>query len=429
MEKLVKAGLYGDGLIPVRTPRLVERYNQCLKDIGIEPAGLSGFDIDGMGWSPQVAEEKNDLYYLMHGDANPFTVILTPDQREKPIYFPVHSFDRDMMSTFFAKSLSEIADLTADTGMWLDLDNGISEYGNVADVLFLDTTTLRAHTAGPLREAVRAQRHLSERFLKEQDAWADEALRKEIIESAATHGDVRSRNVNIADIVYTHPRSFYIHTKQFGVVYIFRESGESDTPIMVLEDQSQKPNIKKKQAQVFSLDDTSLPDYLLEAGLAEINLDFYRQHIQYLLDYYEMILIDAFVKEYPDVRYLSLNDAQKKRYIVTLHKNLPELFFELERLIKLLQSSGISGKYKISRALSHILMRPSSRLDRECQGVVWNIFGRMGLLGPLMLYTYDKNLFFAIYKDWHESKKEWSCELLRKFYVPRAALLSAEIKK
>lgn len=429
MERLVKIGLYGNGLVPVRTPRLIERYNQCLQEIGIEPTGLSGFDIDGMGWSPQVAQEKNNLYYLAHGDANPFTVILTPDQRGKPVYFPIHSFDRDMMSVFFTSALSEIADLSTDTGMWLDLDNGISEYASVADILFLDTTTIRVHTAGPLREAVRIQQRLSERFVKEQDAWTSEALRKEIIESATAYGDVRARKINVTDTVYTHPLNFYIHLKQFGTVYIFREGPQIKVPIIVTEDPSFKPDLKRKQADVFSLKDDVLPAYLLDVGLAEINLDFYREHIQYLLDYYEMILIDVFVNEYPDVRYVSLNDAQRKKYIVALDKKLPEVFFELERLVKMLQSSRASGKYKVSRSLSHILMRPSSHLDAKYQDVVWNLFGRMGFLGPLMLYTYDKNLFFAMYKEWHENKKEWASELLHKFYVPWAARTEEKITK
>ena len=70
MQKLKTANLYRSELIPV-SGKLVERYNLCLEKLGFKKTKLKSFSIDGLGWSPEIAEEKKNLYYLNHGDANP----------------------------------------------------------------------------------------------------------------------------------------------------------------------------------------------------------------------------------------------------------------------------------------------------------------------------------------------------------------------
>ncbi|MGC1633256.1 MAG: DUF6638 family protein, partial [Gelidibacter sp.] len=83
MEKLKAAHLFRDELIPI-SGKLVERYNQCLKTLGIAETKLSSFSIDGIGWSPEIAEEKKENHYLNNGEANPNGIIITPLQKGRP---------------------------------------------------------------------------------------------------------------------------------------------------------------------------------------------------------------------------------------------------------------------------------------------------------------------------------------------------------
>ena len=84
MERLIRDGLFGAGLIAIDTPELVGRYNACLQQLGIAPTDLTSFRIDGMGWSPEIARDKGDIHYLCAGIANPMAVIVSPSQRGKP---------------------------------------------------------------------------------------------------------------------------------------------------------------------------------------------------------------------------------------------------------------------------------------------------------------------------------------------------------
>ena len=63
MQKLKEANLYRSELIPI-SGKLVERYNRCLEQLGFKKTKLKTFSIDGLGWSPEIAEEKNDQSFF-----------------------------------------------------------------------------------------------------------------------------------------------------------------------------------------------------------------------------------------------------------------------------------------------------------------------------------------------------------------------------
>ena len=94
MKALQESGFFGKGLVAVVDPHMVARYNACLQALGVSPTALERFAIDGLGWSPQVAREKDDPDYLSHGEANLYAIILSPEQAGRPVYRPMHSFDR-----------------------------------------------------------------------------------------------------------------------------------------------------------------------------------------------------------------------------------------------------------------------------------------------------------------------------------------------
>ena len=124
MDKLKQANLYRSELIPI-SGKLVERYNICLVKLGFTKTKLKTFHIDGIGWSPEVAEEKENLHYLNNGEANPQGIIISPLQKGKPVYLPYHTFDRDLMKYVFKIHAEKIKDITRDCAICLDFDQGI----------------------------------------------------------------------------------------------------------------------------------------------------------------------------------------------------------------------------------------------------------------------------------------------------------------
>ena len=102
MQKLKQANLYRNELIPI-SGKLVERYNKCLVKLGFTKTNLTSFSIDGIGWSPEIAAEKKEVFYLNNGEANPHCILITPLQKGLPVYNPFHSYDREVMKLVFQK--------------------------------------------------------------------------------------------------------------------------------------------------------------------------------------------------------------------------------------------------------------------------------------------------------------------------------------
>ena len=133
MNKLKAANLYRNELIPI-SGKLVERYNKCLKKLGFKETALNTFSIDGMGWSPEISEEKKENYYLCNGESNPHAIVISPLQHKKPVYMPVHDFDRDMMNLVFKTHGQKINDITRDSAICIDFDQNIDAFYEPLDV-------------------------------------------------------------------------------------------------------------------------------------------------------------------------------------------------------------------------------------------------------------------------------------------------------
>ena len=177
MEKLRAAGLIGGGLVPL-AGALAKRYNKCLELMGISPSALGSFEVDAMGWSPQIAEEKGDQYYLNSGDANVNAIIISPDQQDKPAHMPTHSFDRDLMNAVFVAYGKEIRDITKDSGLCLNFNQKIDSFYESFDLLRYDTVTVSFKLLDALDVKKLEQLFLIKKLIQETPLWIVTCIRK-----------------------------------------------------------------------------------------------------------------------------------------------------------------------------------------------------------------------------------------------------------
>ena len=64
--------LFGGELLRLDSAELLTRYNRGLERLGIPPTKCRSISIDARGWSPEVAAERQNSYYLSTGPANPY---------------------------------------------------------------------------------------------------------------------------------------------------------------------------------------------------------------------------------------------------------------------------------------------------------------------------------------------------------------------
>jgi len=415
MERLIRDGLFGAGLVTIDTPELVGRYNACLQQLGIAPTGLASFRIDGLGWSPEIARDKGDIRYLCAGIANPMGVIVSPSQRGKPIYSPFNSYDRRMLDAYFDRYHQTIADLTATTYLGLDIDQELTRYETPRDLLLVRYIVVRS-VAGGLFDAARAQGALVERFMADDLAWFDPRLRAALVENARQWGDLRYRRVEITPLRFD---VWTFQTQAFGGVFVLRCLKSGGT--MLLVEDGALLGGGAGDAEERAVADPDLPQRLEDEEIVEIEWEWYRAHPEVLVDKKLSLLADVVCEESPDLDFAGLKLAQKRQHGVRLADRLPAVYHELERVARRIDAGQSPRATELSPALRLALLRPHPRLNDAERDVVWLLLCRLQPSDVLRLYMSDKDRFFTQYQTWSTCKREWAVDLIKTRYLAPAA--------
>ena len=404
MQELIAAGLFNKGLVEITAPTLVGRYNDALTEMGLSKTKLRNFTVDQMGWSAEIAKELDDDYYLAHGPANPFAIVLTPDQAHAPIYFPTHSYDWQLMEMWYRTHRAQVADITRNAALWLDIDQMVANYTEPRDLLMVHEVIVRTHsTSGIIGEAIR-QKGMVSRFMQETDAHLDTDLIERIKASSEKVGDLRARNCIIRDQHFTDVTDFY--ARVVGGVFVLRSHG--DVPIIVARDTAWA-----EKHQVYTTNDDVL-NTLIEHRFLECDFVWWKKHITYLEVMAESFLMDVLDQEVPDLDFFSLNSARQKGIVKRYAKRLDD-YFEIIRIINAIKHGE---RPEIHPDVASVLLHPAQRLSPSSREVVEHLLSilRGGRLVQ-MFYRYQKTTFLDAYtKRWRVPKRTWALKRVREHY-------------
>ena len=402
MQKLKEANLYRSELIPVNG-KLVDRYNKCLLKLGFTETKLTSFYIDAVGWSPEIAEENQALFYLNNGEANTHAIIISPLQKGLPVYNPFHSFDKEMMKAVFKKHNDAITDITRDSAICIDFDQKIDVFYEPLDVLKYRDFTIRFHLIDNLSKAKEEQLNLVEKF-NQGDNFIDEKLHFKILESAKKYGDLRDRITNLEEINYTTD-SFY--TKAFGGIYLLRNFIE---PILIFASkESYKEAIKDTTHDVlmYHISQPELIEKLRNHLIIECNLEEEIKQKRY--DRIKKFIFSSHLKEtsHPLGKilqdpilfksYLNKIDIRSRKRIMSV-----EIYLDKKK-----KSNTIKLKDIIDDDIYFALHKPHSSLRANHQDLIWHLLVNISPKDVLFLYWYDKEDFYKTYKNLDNSLKEW----------------------
>ncbi len=402
MKKLKEANLYHSELIPIGG-KLVERYNKCLVKLGFTATKLQTFHIDGIGWSPEVAEEKQEVNYLNNGEANPHGIIISPLQQGKPVYLPFHTFDKAMMTQVFKTHGKKIKDITRDSAICLDFDQGIDAFYEPLDVLKYTTVKIYFHLIDNLDKVKETQLELVTEFKKGHN-FISETMHKKLLDSAKRYGDLRARDLDLPSLTFVTD-SFY--TRAFGGVYVLRDFIKT---IVVFEDATwHKEAIKDTNYDVliYHIEQPELMDKLRSHMIVEYNLEAEVQ-----TDRYQRI------KKFEMFRHLKttqhpiqdiLNDPiLYKSYLNKLDIKARKTVMGVERYLENLKTSN---KHKIADTIDlklfEALHKPHSSLEPKHQDLIWKLLINIAPKDVLYWYWYDKADFYTNFKTWDASFKDW----------------------
>ena len=407
MLKLKEANLFRSELIPV-SGKLIERYNQCLVKLGFEPTKLTHFSIDGIGWSPEISEEKKNPHYLNNGDANPNAIIISPLQKGKPVYLPFHSFDRNIMQQIFRVHGEKINDITRDCAICVDFDQNIDAFFEPLDILKYDKIYIGFRLINDLDEVQKQQEQLIVKF-KRDNNFIDESIHEELLKSAKKYGDLRNRDLYLNEL-YFKTDSFY--TKAFGGIYVLRDF---ITPIVVFEDKkAYKEAIKDTNYDVliYHISQPELVVKLRDHLIIECDLEYvveterYQRIKKYI---FSQILKDA---KHP-IKDILEDKVLFKSYLNRIDVKALKMVNGVEIYLERLERSN---EYKINDMVDYkfyyALHQPHSSLEPKHQDLIWKLLVNISPKDVLFLYWYDKEQFYNSYKTWNDSLKDWVIETI-----------------
>lgn len=408
MKKLQRAGLFGGGLTVVSGP-LVARYNDCLAMLGIKAVELKRFQIDGLGWSPEVAAELKDDYYLNLGDANSYGIILSPEQFDQPIYRPFHSFDRDLMYAVFTAYQKEIKDITKDSAICLHIDQGLDTYYESFDLLKIEKVSVHFKISGDLDKNKAEQMALIEEYNTGNNFFHRE-IHKKLLASALAYGDLRDRKVHLEPIS-VEVNSFY--TKAFGGVFVLRDFIKE---IMVFESMDTfKKSISNTTHEVmlFHKEHEELHKTLVDHLIVECNLKRAETTPKYTRIKKHLLVEHLKEAEHPMAEILE-NEFLYKRYFNTLSPDERKLISGVEIYNeKITQSNQYKRKDLVDHRIFLALHEPHSSIEDEHRALIWKLLVKIMPLDPVALYWFDKESFYELFPKYDESYQDWIIERIK----------------
>lgn len=414
MERLKDRGYHGHGLLEITSEEMVGRYNGALESMGLVPTSLSQFSVDMIGWSPEIAKEKKNLYYLTRSLANPMAIIVNINQQHAPIYNRYHSFDRVMLLELFDRYSKQIMDINTTDALCIDLDNGVSKYTGIDDLLLVDSYVMRLETPGGLLSGARRQKGLVDGFLSSDTLWENKEAREELIRSGQRYGDLRNRHIIIPALTYRDTQIYY--TEALGGVYILKcPSGGTATEILVIYKDLEQLNISttsRRQVRLEPIDGENLIGKLTGAKYLQFDLQRYRANPAQLEEKKEILLADYICSS--GLSYENWSELKVKNFITEYAHDIPELYFELERLQKQLVSGDIINMASLSSSLLACLTTPHERISPQYHHVLESLISEIDPGDPFRLFKYNKNRFYREYQNYSEPKKNWIVDYLNR---------------
>ncbi|GAB5473379.1 MAG: hypothetical protein Mars2KO_14780 [Maribacter sp.] len=402
MEKLRASGLFGGGMV-VLSGSLAKRYNECLDMLGVKPTKLKTFSIDGMGWSPEVAVEKKENYYLNTGEANVNAIIISPQQKDKPVHMPSHSFDRDVMEAVFAAYGREIRDITKDAALVLHLDQRIDAFFDPFDLLRYDTIEVSFAVLNDLdKKQLEQQAFIN--FFNRDNNFIDRDVHNHLLKSAKEYGDLRGRKLKL-DPIKLKVKSF--HTRAFGGVFVLKNFVKK---ILVFEDEKVFKSAINDTAHdilLFHKDH----DELMEALVSNMVL---RKDFKGAMrtPRYDRVKKHVFVEEttktdHPLSEILDSHFLFKK-YLNKLPKETQKKISGVELYYqRLIVDKNLKIAEYVDEHFVKILHEPHPSLSEEEEELAWKLLSKIVPKDPVHLYWYDKEQFYNIFTAWNPDYQDW----------------------
>lgn len=414
MIRLIEKGLMFGNLVHISSPALIERYNRALQHLAGKTTALTDFHVDISGYSPEVGIELEDELYLNPNGVNRQFILLTTEQKRAPLLNVKFSTSREILRDFIERNEAQLFALTATDAVAGELVNSVIKLSTPRDLFDINKIKIEADTTGGTLRKAGQLADMVERFTTEADAWFDDVLIAQMIETAKDTGDVTRNPVRLRHTVFEQ-RNFW--TAHFGGLYLFPDLDHpaaicmgdkpDDLPIKYVFDPSQRNRI----AKFLGLND--LVETIIEAqdvdsaAILQQKMDFLTIAAAADAD------VDLTGLDRRDMRRLARNHADR----------LPEAYHGLAQLLRWATDGGPWPRITSDHPAYFYTLRAADTPNRD---LVNMLLAELAPLDPRQMFICHKELFYNTYVTWPETKKAYVAEFLaREYQVDKAGARAA----
>jgi hypothetical protein len=171
---------------------LAERYALALRQIAKLECPLSEFNVDRMGWSPELAALLGEDY--LGADALRYAIILSPDQSAAPPVRRRFSYEAALIEQVYLDARATLLSLVESEPVIVEMDNGVTFCRVAADVL--GVTAVVAHVDTPRATLAQTRKLLDlGQGLGEKVRLLDERYIDDMLALVGQVGDPRKRTL------------------------------------------------------------------------------------------------------------------------------------------------------------------------------------------------------------------------------------------
>jgi len=420
MHRLTNLGLKDGGLMAVRHPHMVERYNRALECLVDRRTSLRQFRIDATGFSPEVAADLGDPDYLNPLGVNRKYILISLDQKGLPVLDQRFTSTRRLMNAFMEQNEAALFTLTSRDAVWGELEDNTYKVKGINDILSIKKVVFTVHTPSGLVEKAARLSGMVEDFRRSDTMWLNEEAVGEMVELAKAAGDVR-RNPTIPANTAFRKESF--HTSHLGGCYVFHTAQKV---VVVHEDAglSVPPTWQGKPVHAVHIADADgVINFLLDHDFIRLpTSETVVRHKETLLRRLEFLVFDHLSSVLPDEN-LAGYDAERTRAVIYRHHDdLPVAFHQIQRALKYCDA-GLDWDPGECDALTLAYMTEAETGDH--QDLVNHLLAHLTPSDYLSCYQNNQPLFFARFQSWPESRKNYVADFLARRFGKAAAVRDA----
>lgn len=407
MMRLVKRGLMFGNLVAVNTPALVARYNRALKHLIGAETNLPEFHVDISGYSPEIGDELGDNLYLNPNGCNRQFILLSTDQKTAPLLNAQFSTSRSILRHFIEENEEQLFALTAREAVAGELQNSVYTVNHPADLLKIREIEITADTVQSHIEDSNNLLGMIDTFTHQPDAWWDDILIAEMIETAKKTGDVTRNPITLQQGNFTQGN---FHTLHFNGLYVFRDV---DFPAVIAKKTGRSIE-EMPIGSVMSLRDRNeIANFLELNNLAEPIVNAQGMDVAAVLaQKMDFIVIDGLSSQEADLSRVSRQNIRKMLH--TSQSKLPPEYHALADLHRWARTGRDWPRITSEHPAYFYTLRASDTADKD---LVNMLLAELTPRDFRQLFICHKHAFYAAYAQWPEAKKDYVARFLATEYA------------